>query len=104
MPQSIAGNVSIEQAIHLIRGHRVILDENLAQLYGVPTKRLNEAVKRNIQRFPADFLFVLTPEESRILRSQFATSRLWGGRRHQLSAFTEQGVAMLSRVLKCGQA
>ena len=95
----------IERGILLIRGEKVLLDQGLADLYGVETKRLIEAVKRNIDRFPVDFMFQLTPEEHANLRSQFATSssRRWGGRRYPPYAFTEQGVAMLSSVLnsKC---
>lgn len=76
-----------------------MLSTHLAELYGVPAKRLNEQVKRNITRFPLDFMFQLTSEEFKILKSQFATSR-WGGmRRANPYAFTEQGVAMLSSVL-----
>jgi hypothetical protein len=94
----------ISQRIHTIRGHRVMLDSDLAELYGVSTKRLNEAVRRNASRFPEDFMFRLKEEEVENLRSQFATSRLWGGRRYLPNVFTEQGVAMLSSVLKSEQA
>ncbi|HJS66062.1 MAG TPA: ORF6N domain-containing protein [Nitrospiraceae bacterium] len=66
----------VEQNILLIRGHRVMLDTDLAKLYGVPTKRLNEQVQRNKKRFPSDFMFQLTPEEVERLRSQFATSKI----------------------------
>ena len=86
----------IERAILLIRDHRVMLDADLAVLYGVPTKRLAEQVRRNSRRFPADFMFRLTAVEARILRSRIATSsfgRGWGGRRYAPYAFTEQGVA-----------
>jgi hypothetical protein len=76
-----------------------MLDADLAELYGAPTKRLNEAVRRNAARFPEDFMFRLTAEEAENLRSQIATSSLWGGRRYLPVAFTEQGVAMLSSVL-----
>ena len=93
----------IERAIFLIRGHNVILDEDLALLYGVSTKRLNEQVRRNPRRFPADFMFQLTKEEWDILRSQFATSKR-GGRRYPPYAFTEEGVAMLSSVLNSSRA
>lgn len=79
------------------------MDFDLARLYGVPTKALNQAVARNKARFPADFMFELTPEEDRILRSQFVTSR-WGGPRRPPRAFTEQGVAMLSSVLRSNRA
>ena len=74
----------IQQAILLIRGKRVMLDANLAKLYGVSTKRLNEQVKRNRDRFPQDFMFQLNPEEAEVLRSQIATSKEGrGGRRHK---------------------
>jgi phage regulator Rha-like protein len=98
IPESV-----IEQKIYLIRGQRVMLDKDLANLYQVPTKRLNEQVKRNNRRFPKDFAFLLTQQEVAILRSQFATSR-WGGQRYFPYAFTEQGVAMLSSVLNSEKA
>jgi hypothetical protein len=82
----------------VIRGQKVMLDEDLAELYQVSTGRLNEQVKRNIDRFPADFMFQLMEEEFKNLKSQNATSR-WGGRRKLPSAFTEHGVLMLSSVL-----
>jgi hypothetical protein len=94
----------IEQRILLIRGQKVMLDADLAELYGVTTKRLNEQVKRNRDRFPEDFVLVLSEEESAILRSQNATSSSWGGRRYNPLAFTEQGVAMLSSVLHSQRA
>jgi hypothetical protein len=94
----------IEEAILVVRGHRVLLDADLASLYGVPPKRLNEQVRRNRERFPGDFMFQLTDEEVEILRSQFATSSAWGGRRYPPYAFTEQGVAMLSSVLRSTRA
>ena len=94
----------IERAILLVRGHKVMLDSDLASLYGVETRRLLEAVKRNIQRFPDDFMFQLNQEEFDILRSQFATSSSWGGRRYAPYAFTQQGVAMLSSVLRSPRA
>jgi hypothetical protein len=100
----IAPAVSIEKAIHVIRGHRVMLDEELAGLYGVPTGRLNEAVKRNMGRFPEDFAFRLTQSEADNLKSQIAISRIHGGRRSAPMAFTEQGVAMLSSVLSSERA
>jgi len=93
-----ANVLSIQSKICVIRSQQVMLDFDLARLYGVETKRLKEAVKRNINRFPADFMFVLTSEELENLRSQFATSS-WGGTRYPPFAFTEQGVAMLSSVL-----
>ena len=101
VPQEI-----IERKIYLIRGHKVMLDRELARLYRVPTKRLNEQVKRNLKRFPDDFMFQLTKEEVLILqagagdlRSQIATSKR-GGLRYAPYVFTEQGVAMLSSILK----
>ncbi|HEX2880853.1 MAG TPA: ORF6N domain-containing protein [Polyangiaceae bacterium] len=101
--QTVTSN-TVEHAILLLRGHRVMLDETLAELYGVPVKRLNEQVRRNLERFPEDFMFQLTESEQINLRSQFATSRSWGGRRYAPFAFTEQGVAMLSSVLKSPRA
>lgn len=94
----------IEQKILLIRGHKVILDADLAELYGVESKILNQAVKRHIKRFPVDFMFQLTNQELIILRSQSVTSSQWGGRRYAPYAFTEQGVAMLSSVLNSDRA
>ena len=94
----------IERAIRLIRGEKVILDADLAALYGVATRVLVQAVKRNSERFPPDFMFQLTPEEFALLRSQIVTSRTWGGRRYPPYAFTEQGVAMLSGVLRSPRA
>jgi hypothetical protein len=95
----------IVRQIHVIRGKKVMLDRDLAELYGVPTRRLNEQVKRNIKRFPDDFMFQLTTEEAEVLRSQIAISnRGRGGRRYLPYVFTEQGVAMLSSVLKSEQA
>jgi hypothetical protein len=86
--------------IRLIRGQKVILDKDLAELYGVETRRLNEQVKRNPDRFPEDFMFQLTESELEILMSQIATSSSkWGGRRKLPYAFTEHGVLMLSSVL-----
>lgn len=89
----------IQPMIRVIRGQQVIIDRDLALLYGVETKRLNEQVKRNIERFPDDFMFQLNKEEVEILKSQNATSS-WGGDRRLPYAFTEQGIAMLSSVLK----
>ncbi len=89
---------SIESAIHLIRGQKVMLDSDLAAVYGVTTKRLNEQFKRNLARFPSDFAFQLTNQELRTLRSQFATSNR-GGRRHMPWPFTEHGAIMLATVL-----
>ena len=94
----------IEGKILLIRGQRVMLDRHLAGLYEVRTKALLQAVKRNRERFPVDFMFQLTNQEVTILRSQFVTSNSWGGRRYLPYAFTEQGVAMLSVVLQSRRA
>ena len=92
---------AIETSIFLIRGQRLLLDSNLAMLYGVATKILVQAVKRNPERLPADFMFRLTFQEVVVLRSQFVTSSSkHGGRRSAPYAFTEQGVAMLSSVLR----
>ena len=91
-------------SILVIRGHKVMLDADLAALYGVETKALNQAVRRNIERFPDDFMFQLTSDEMENLRSQTVTSSSWGGRRTRPYAFTEQGVAMLSSVLKSPRA
>ena len=93
----------IENIILLIRGHKVILDEDLAQLYSVETKALNRAFLRNRERFPEDFVFQLTEKEHENLRCQFGTSKR-GGRRYRPYAFTEQGVAMLSGVLRSKRA
>src|SRR5690349_13299051 len=91
----------VERRIYIIRGVRVMLDEDLAALYEIPTKALNQAVKRNLERFPGDFAFQLTLQEVRGLRSQFVTSNEGrGGRRYQPWVFTEHGVAMLSSVLR----
>jgi hypothetical protein len=99
----------IEQRILRLRGQNVMLDEDLAQLYGVETKVLNRAVKRNRERFPEDFMFQLLPAEvealrcqsgTSSLRSQFGTSKGHGGRRYLFDAFTEQGVAVPSSVLR----
>jgi len=104
----------IERKIYLIRGNKVMIDVDLAELYDVPTKRFNQQVRRNLKRFPEDFMFRLTKDEAEALRSQFATSKPSpgslrsqiatsktgrGGRRYLPYAFTEQGVAMLSSVL-----
>jgi len=96
----------IERRIYLIRGHRVMIDSDLADLYQVETKALNRAAsKRNPDRFPADFMFQLTSEEAQSLRYQFGTSNVGaGGRRYLPYAFTEQGVAMLSSVLNSERA
>lgn len=89
--------------IYIIRGHKVMLDSDLAELYDVEVKRINEQVKRNIERFPADFSFQLTKNEQEILKSQIATSS-WGGRRKLPYVFTEHGVLMLSSVLNSKRA
>lgn len=100
---SDSGLMPVERLIYVIRGQQVMIDSDLAQLYGVETKRLKEQVKRNINRFPADFMFELTKDEYESLRSQIATSNREGhrgGNRYTPFAFTENGVAMLSSVLK----
>jgi hypothetical protein len=89
----------LESAIYLIRGQRVMFDSDLAAIYGVTTKRLNEQVRRNISRFPEDFAFQLTAEELTNLRSQIATSSFHGGRRYRPWVFTEHGATMLASVL-----
>ncbi len=95
----------IEQRISLLRGQKVMLDFDLAKIYGVPTKRLKEQIKRNIERFPSDFMFVLTRKEFANLRSQIATSSLeWGGARYFPAAFTEYGAIMLASVLNSPRA
>ena len=90
---------SIESAIYLIRGRRVMLDSDLAAVYGVTTKRLNEQLRRNRSRFPSDFAFQLTVEELTNLRSQIATSSFHGGRRYRPRVFTEHGALMLASML-----
>jgi len=100
MPDPISTEV-IASRILIIRGKRVMLDSDLAALYGVKTGRLNEQVKRNIKRFPDDFMFQLTKEEALNLISHFATSN-WGGIRKLPNVFTQEGVAMLSSVLNRG--
>ena len=93
----------IENKILLLRGQKVMLDRDLAELYGVETKQFKRAVKRNIDRFPKDFMFTLTHKEFENLRCHFGTTS-WGGTRHLPLAFTEQGVAMLSSVLNSKKA
>ena len=93
----------VSQKILFIRGQKVMLDVDLAELYGVSVKRMNEQIKRNTDRFPIDFMFQLTKDELENLRSQIATSS-WGGRRYLPFAFTEHGVAMLASVLKSKRA
>lgn len=99
MKQRTPINKQIDGCIYIIRGHKVILDEDLARLYEVSTKVLVQAVKRNLPRFPPDFMFQLSIEEHKVLRSQFVTSSGRTGRRYPPHAFTEQDVAMLSSVL-----
>ena len=97
----VTATPAIEKQIYVIRGRQVMLDEDLAGLYGVETKRLIEQVKRNLDRFPDDFMFQLRKDEAAALRSQIATSNTGrGGRRYAPYVFTEQGVAMLSSVLR----
>ena len=117
-PASLQPLENIENLIHVIRGKQVMFDRDLARLYGVETNRLNEQVKRNIERFPEDFMFQLSKEEFECLRSQFATSNVKsidltsqfaisnkrGGQRYMPYAFTENGIAMLSGVLRSQQA
>jgi len=96
---------AIEKRIFIVRDRQVMLDEDLADLYGVETKRLVEQVKRNVERFPVDFMFQLDEAEAAALRSQIATSKPGrGGRRYAPYVFTEQGVAMLSGVLRSKRA
>jgi hypothetical protein len=95
--------INFNSLIYEIRGCKVMIDSDLANLYGVETKRLKESVRRNIDRFPDDFMFILTNDEVTILRSQIASSS-WGGSRYGNMVFTEQGVAMLSSVLKSKRA
>jgi len=104
-PRAVVPESRIARHIAFVRGHKVMLDQDLAVLYGVSTTRLNEQVRRNSERFPSDFMFQLTSEEAENLRSLFATSS-WrhGSRRFLPLAFTEQGVAMLSGVLNSRRA
>jgi len=94
----------IERSILLIRGEKVMLDRDLAELYGVETKRLNEQLRRNRDRFPPDFMFQLTPQEWKSLRSQFATLKRGEHRKYLPYAFTEHGALMLANVLKSERA
>jgi len=100
---SMIPNESIERAILLIRGQKIMLDKDLAVLYGVSTSQLNKAVTRNLERFPEDFMFQLSSEEYKNLMFHFGTSS-WGGGRKRPKVFTEQGVAMLSGVLRSKRA
>ena len=103
-PAPLVSSDLIERKIYLIRGHKVMIDSDLAALYQVPTKSLNLGVRRNQIRFPDDFMFQLTPEEA--LRFQFETSSpgRHGGRRYLPYAFTQEGVAMLSSILRSDRA
>ena len=102
-PLSVA---NIERSILFLRGHKVMLDSDLAALYGVATKVLNQAVRRSVDRFPPDFMFQLTAAEAELLRSQIVTFKVGRGRhrKYRPYAFTEQGVAMLSSVLRSSKA
>ena len=102
--QKISINKRFENYIYIIRTQKVMLDEDLARIYEVETKVLVQAVKRNLSRFPEDFMFQLTIEEHELLRSQFVTSTGRTGRRYPPYVFTEQGVAMLSSVLHSERA
>lgn len=104
--KSLKAASPLDRLIHVIRGQKVMLDADLARLYEVPTKRLNEAVKRNLKRFPATFMFRLSSEESAALRSQTATLETGRGRysKYPPLAFTEHGVVMLSAVLNSDRA
>src|SRR5271170_1263539 len=99
----IVHRASIERRIYFIRGQKVMIDDDLADLYRVTTGTFNQAVRRNMARFPPDFMFQLTADEAENLRSQIVISS-WGGRRYLPFVFTEQGVAMLSSVLKSDRA
>ena len=103
MEETELAPIQLKRHIYSVRGQNVMLDSDLAELYGVPTKSLNLAVRRNLERFPDDFMFQLTAEELGNLRFQIETSS-WGGRRTRPYAFTEQGVAMLSSVLRSKRA
>jgi len=101
---NLPSRISPQDAITRVRGHAVILDTDLAALYGVPVKRLNEQVRRNPDRFPEPFMFRLSAAEWERLRSQFATSKGRGGRRYLPCAFTEHGAIMAATVLNSPQA
>jgi ORF6N domain len=101
----ISADKGFESKIYLIRGEKVMLDFDLAELYQVPTKQLTQQVKRHLYRFPSEFMFLLSHQELIILRSQIVTSSsTWGGRRYPPIAFTEHGIAMLSSVLNSRRA
>jgi len=104
MKKEIIPVQQVAQAIRFVRGERILLDFDPAQLYGVTTGNLNKAVRRNRERFPTDFMFQLTAEETKSLIFQFGISKGRGGRRHFSHVFTEQGVAMLSSVLNSQRA
>ena len=104
MREIVAAIQHVEEKILFIRGNKVMLSNHLARMYGVEPKVLMQAVKRNIDRFPNDFMFQLSEEEFKNLKSQFVTSSWGGARRARPYAFTEQGIAMLSSVLKSRQA
>lgn len=101
-------NEYLEQKIYQVRSQKVMLESDLAELYGVETRRLNEQVRRNVERFPVSFMFQLSPDEEEVLRSQIATSKMKtltktekrGGRRYATRVFTEHGVLMLANVLR----
>jgi hypothetical protein len=101
---SIVPQEKIEKAILVIRDQRVLLDSDLARIYGVSTKHLNQQVKRNLQRFPEDFMFQLTEIENESLRSSFATPNSYGGRRTFPYVFTEHGTVMLASILNSSVA
>ncbi len=102
-PTAIVSDEQIVDKIHVVRGHKVMLDKDLADMFGVLNKNLNKSVQRNLARFPDDFMFRLTAEEAENLRFHFGTSNR-GGRRYLPYAFTEQGVAMLASVLNSDTA
>lgn len=105
MPKTKALTIPVESRILVLRQQKVILDSDLAELYGVPVRQLNQAVKRNLERFPADFMFQLTAKEDLILRSQIVTSSSgYGGRRYLPYAFTEHGAIMAATVLNSPKA
>ncbi len=101
---SLVPSERIERRILLIRSQKVILDADLSELYEVEVGQMNRAVRRNLERFPKDFMFQLSPGEHEDLKCQIGISSSWGGRRHAPYAFTEQGVAMLSSVLRSPRA
>jgi len=104
MSKNLPATITPEEMIIRVRGHAVILDTDLAKLYEIPTKRLNERVKRNPERFPEHFMFQLTNQEWENLRSQFATSSFHGGRRYMPYVFTEHGVLMAAPPLNSSNA